>query len=133
MLMATQSGKCMVPKDSLYFREQHNMVRTKITAWKSTGKWRWEKLTLKPPRKTLTTAQARKNAAKARQAGMKNMASTGDLKRPMRYRLGTSALREIRHFQKSTEAVDLKITLQLLGEGNCSGFQDRSEVPNWKR
>ena len=93
----------MVPKDSLYFREQRNMVRTKITARKSTGKHRQENLTPKPPRKTLTTAQVRKNAAKARQAGIKNMASTGGLKRPMRYRPGMVALREIRRFQKSTE------------------------------
>ena len=38
LLMATYSGKCMVPKDSLYFREQAKMVKTKTTARKSTGK-----------------------------------------------------------------------------------------------
>ena len=38
LLMATQSGKCMVPKDSLYFREQSKMTRTKMTACKSTRK-----------------------------------------------------------------------------------------------
>ena len=29
LLMAGQTVKCMVPKDSLYFREQNNMARTK--------------------------------------------------------------------------------------------------------
>ena len=38
LLMANQSGKCMVPKDSLYFREQNKMARTKKTAHKSIGK-----------------------------------------------------------------------------------------------
>ena len=38
LLMANQSGKCMVPKHSLYFREQNKMTRTKMTARKRTGK-----------------------------------------------------------------------------------------------
>ena len=38
LLMANQSGKCMVPKDSLYFREWNKMVKTKMTARKRNGK-----------------------------------------------------------------------------------------------
>ena len=38
LLMAGQTGKCIVPKDSLYFREWNNMARTKKMARKSTGK-----------------------------------------------------------------------------------------------
>ena len=44
LLMAGQTGKCMVPKDSLYFRERNSMARTKKTARKSTGKCRREPL-----------------------------------------------------------------------------------------
>ena len=40
LLMAGQTGKCMVPKDSWYFRERNNMARTKKTVRKSTGKRR---------------------------------------------------------------------------------------------
>ena len=44
LLMAGQTGKCMVPKDSLYFRERNSMARAKKTARKSTGKRRREPL-----------------------------------------------------------------------------------------
>ena len=40
LLMAGQTGKCMVPKNSLYFRERNSMARTKKTVHKSTGKRR---------------------------------------------------------------------------------------------
>ena len=61
------------------------MVRTKFVAPKSAGG--------KGPRKTLATKAARKSAP-----------ATGGVKKPHRYRPGTVALREIRRFQKSTEA-----------------------------
>ena len=98
LLMATQSGKCMVPKDSLYFRERARMVKTKMTACKSTRKCPREWLTSNLPRKNLSKENARKNAAKAAMAAQKNLDVTprmGGLKRPMRYRYGTVALREI--------------------------------------
>ena len=69
MLMATQLGKCMVPKDSLYFREQTRMVKTKTTTRKLTGKRRQERLALNLPRKNLSKENARKNAARAAVAG----------------------------------------------------------------
>ena len=52
LLMADQSGKCMVPKDSLYFREQYKIARTKKTARKSTGKRARKQLAANLPRKT---------------------------------------------------------------------------------
>ena len=99
LLMAGQTGKCMVPKDSLYFREQNSMARTKKTARKSTGKCRREPLLTNLPRKALSQEQARKNVAKAAAAAQKNLGNiprTVGLRRPMRYRPGTVALREIR-------------------------------------
>ena len=117
LLMANQSGKCMVPKDSLYFREQNKMARTKKTAHKRTGKRARIQLAANLPRKTLTKEQARKNAAKAVVAAQKNLSNlprTGGLKRPMRYRPGTVALREIRRYQKSTELLIRKLPFNRL-------------------
>ena len=115
--MATQLGKCMVPKDSLYFRERARMVKTKMTASKSTGKRPREWLPSNLPRKNLSKENARNNAAKATMAAQKNLGSTprmGGLKRPMRYRLGTVALREIRHYQKSIELLIRKLSFNRL-------------------
>ena len=117
LLMAGQTGKCMVPKDSLYFREWNNMARTKKTARKSTGKCARNLLATNLPRKTLSQEQARKNAAKAAAAAQKNLGNpprTGGLKRPMRYRPGTMALREIRRYQKSTELLIRKLPFNRL-------------------
>ena len=52
LLMASQLGKHMLPKDLLYFREQVRMVKTKTTARKSTGKRPRENLTSKLPKKS---------------------------------------------------------------------------------
>ena len=61
------------------------MARTKQTARKSTGG--------KAPRKQLATKAARKIAS-----------APSAVKKPHRFRPGTVALREIRKYQKSTEA-----------------------------
>ena len=66
------------------------MARTKQTARKSTGG--------KPPRKALATKAARKAAP-----------ATGGVKKPHRWRPGTSALREIKKLQKSTELLIRKL------------------------
>uniref|UniRef100_A0A8C8U5C5 Histone H3 n=1 Tax=Peromyscus maniculatus bairdii TaxID=230844 RepID=A0A8C8U5C5_PERMB len=71
------------------------MARTKQTACKSTGG--------KAPRKQLATKAARKSAP-----------STAGVKKPHRYRPGTVALREIRHYQKSTELLIRKLPFQRL-------------------
>uniref|UniRef100_A0A8C8ULJ1 Histone H2A/H2B/H3 domain-containing protein n=1 Tax=Peromyscus maniculatus bairdii TaxID=230844 RepID=A0A8C8ULJ1_PERMB len=71
------------------------MAPTKQTARKSTGG--------KAPRKQLATKAARKRAP-----------STGVVKKPHRYRPGTVALREIRHYQKSTELLIRKLPFQHL-------------------
>ena len=112
--MATKPKGAMLPKDSLYFRE---MARTKKTARKKTGKTPRKQLATKNPVKTLTAEQARKNAAKATLAGQKNLGNpqnTGGLKRPMRWRPGTVALREIRRYQKSTELLIRKLPFSRL-------------------
>ena len=74
-------------------KQSIKMARTKQTARKSTGG--------KAPRKQLATKAARKSAP-----------ATGGVKKPHRYRPGTVALREIRKYQKSTELLIRKVSLQ---------------------
>ena len=93
------------------------MARTKKTARKSTGKLAQNQLAMNLPRKTLSQEQARKNAAKAAVAAQKNLGNPprmGGLKRPMRYRPGTMALKEICHYQKSTELLIRKLPFNRL-------------------
>ena len=114
LLLAAKSKGGMLPKNSLYFRE---MARTKKTARKKTGKSPREQLVTKNPIKKLTPAQARKNVAKANQAAQQNLGNppkTGGLKRPMRYRPGTVALREIRRYQKTAELLIRKLPFNRL-------------------
>ena len=75
-----------------------------------------KQLSTKPLSKKLTPAAARKNAAKANQAQQKNLGNpkTGGIKRPMRYRPGTVALREIRRYQKTTELLIRKLPFNRL-------------------
>ena len=125
LLMATQMGKCMVPKDSLYFREK--MTRSKTMARKKSGKTPCKQLATKNPTKTLMKEQARKNAAKAAAAAQKNIGNlprTGGLKKPMRYKPGTVALREIRRYQKSTELLIRKLPFNRLVREIAQDFQN---------
>uniref|UniRef100_A0A3Q3FL88 Core Histone H2A/H2B/H3 domain-containing protein n=1 Tax=Kryptolebias marmoratus TaxID=37003 RepID=A0A3Q3FL88_KRYMA len=71
------------------------MARTKQTACKSTGG--------KAPRKQLAT-----------KAASKSTSATSRVKKPHRYRIGTVALREIHHYQKSTELLIQKLLIQKL-------------------
>ncbi|KAH6554680.1 hypothetical protein KP509_1Z299700 [Ceratopteris richardii] len=71
------------------------MARTKQTARKSTGG--------KAPRKQLASKAARKSAV-----------TTGEVKKPRRYRPGTVALREIRKYQISTELLIRRLPFQRL-------------------
>ena len=100
-------------KDSLYFRE---MARTKKTARKKTGKTPHQNLAPKVPRKTLSQEQVRKNVARAAAAAQKNLGNvrTGGLKKPMRYRPGTVALREIQCYQSTTELLIRKLPFSRL-------------------
>ena len=113
LLMKGRTTNCALPKESLYFRE---MARSKTTARKKTGKTPRKQLVTKNPRKTLTKEQARKNALKASQSAQKNLGNpkTGGLKRPMRWRPGTVALREIRRYQKTTELLIRKLPFSRL-------------------
>ena len=71
------------------------MAHTKQTARKSTSG--------KAPRKQLAAKAARKSAS-----------FTGGVKKPHRSRPGTVALRELRHYQKSTELLIRKLPFQRL-------------------
>ena len=116
LLLAAKPKGGMLPKDSLYFSE---MARQKNTACKKTGgpgKAPRKRLVTKNPTKKLTPAQAHKNVAKANQAQQRNLGNpqTGGLKKLMRYRLGTVALREIRRYQKTTELLIRKLPFSRL-------------------
>jgi len=77
------------------------MARTKQTATKRTG----------------GAADVRHKVVRqqlAAQAARRSLPSTGGVKKPHRYRPGTVALREIRHYQKSTELVIRKQPFQRL-------------------
>ena len=127
-------GKFLVPKDTLYFREQNKMARTKETARKKTGKIPGKNWATKNPRKTLMKEQARKNAAKAVAAAQKNLShllKTGGLKRPMRYRPRKVPLREIRCYQKTTELLIRKLPFNRLVREIAQGFKtdERFQAP----
>ena len=116
LLMKGNTKGHALPKDSLYFRE---MAQSKTMARKKTGgpgKAPRKQLATKNPVKKLTAAQARKNAAKANQAQLRNLGNpqTGGVKKPMRYRPGTVALREIRRYQKTTELLIRKLPFNRL-------------------
>ncbi|XP_036104161.1 histone H3.3A-like [Molossus molossus] len=70
------------------------MAHTKQTAHKSTGG---------KARRKQATKEARKSAP-----------STGGVKKPHHYKPGTVALREVRHYQKSTELLIRKLPFQRL-------------------
>lgn len=83
------------------------MARTKQTARKSTGG--------KAPRKS-TGGKGNVGGKAPRYAAgrAQNGPSQGGVKRPHRYRPGTVALREIRHYQKSTELLIRKLPFERL-------------------
>ncbi len=89
------------------------MARTKQTAKKSTGGL--------APRRGLATKAARKNASGRR--GGKN---------PHRYRPGTVALREIRHYQKSTHLLIRKMPFQRLIREISQEYQINNEYPRFQ-
>ena len=94
LINAQNRDRYCTPQDSLYFREK--MVKTKQTARKTRGLG-------KQPRKPLKNKSLRKTLQNSR--GLK----TGGVKKPMRYRPGTVALREIRRYQKTGELLIRKL------------------------
>ena len=80
------------------------MARVKQTSKKSSGG--------KAPRKQLATKAARKAAPTA-----------NGVKKPHRYRPGTVALREIRHYQRSTDLFIRKLPFQRLVREVAQGFK----------
>ena len=88
LINAQNRNQYCTPQDSLYFREK--MVKTKQTA-------RRTRESGKLPRKQLKNKSLCKTLQNPR--GLK----TGGVKKPMQYRPGTVALREIRRYQKTGE------------------------------
>ncbi len=80
------------------------MARVKQTSKKSSGG--------KAPRKQLATKAARKSAPTA-----------NGVKKPHRYRPGTVALREIRHYQRSTDLFIRKLPFQRLVREIAQGLK----------
>ena len=118
-------------KDSIYFQE--NMLKkkrtTKLTAnQKKTllaGKEPHTPILATPLRKTGTSNRANKAACnevdgatkagrKVSTKGSRRTNTTGSMKKPHRYRPGTVVLREIRHYQKSTELLCRKLPVSCL-------------------
>ncbi|KAK2657039.1 hypothetical protein Ddye_010091 [Dipteronia dyeriana] len=85
------------------------MARTKQTARKSTGG--------KAPKKQLATKAAKKSAP-----------TTGGVKKPHRYRLGTVALHEVQKYQKSTEFLIRKLPFQRLVREIAQDFKEAAEA-----
>ncbi|XP_034043527.1 histone H3-like, partial [Thalassophryne amazonica] len=80
------------------------MARTKQTVHKSTGG--------KALRKQVATKAAQKSAP-----------ADGGVKKPHRYRPSTMALRNIRHYQKSTELLICKLPFQRLVRETTQDFK----------
>ena len=91
LINAQNHDRYCTPQDSLYFREK--MVKTK-----QTERNRKTREPGKQPRRQLKNKSLRKTLKNPRGP------RTGGVKKPMRYRPGTVALREIRRYQKTGEA-----------------------------
>ena len=94
------------PAQSLYFRE---MARSKVTPKINPRK---SQTASKQPRQNIPQKNLRKSAQSTNKAGKKGgnkQPATGGVKKPMRYRPSTVALREIRRYQKSTELLIRKL------------------------
>ena len=112
--------QCATPSDSLYFSE---MPKTKTTQRLDRDVPRG-----KQPRKPIPTTPLKKlspksvmnlrnqtrKAVKAGTKGQQPTGAQGGLKRPMRYKPGTVALREIRRYQKTTELLIRKLPFSRL-------------------
>ena len=53
----------------------------------------------------------------------------GRLVKPHRYRVGTAALKDIRHFQKNLSTAHPEVAFPEVSEGDHPGLQDRPAVP----
>ena len=118
-LIKQPNKQCATPSDSLYFSE---MTRTKQTQrldkslpkGKQPRKQLPTKLPKKPSPKTMN--KLRKATQNAIQSGKRAppRLNTGGVKKPMRYKPGTVALREIRRYQKTTELLIRKLPFSRL-------------------
>ena len=111
-------------KNSIYFREMAKWKKMKKLPKNepknTSGGYKQPRLPIsaKPLRKT-GVGTGVKNSVRAatnatRNNHRKNMPATGGVKKPHHYRPGTVALREIRHYQKSTELLCRKLAVSRL-------------------
>ena len=118
-LIKRPNEKCITPSDSLYFSE---MTKTKQTKWlnKNLPKGKQPRTPIpKTPLKKLSpksVMRLRNQTRRAVKAGVKAQPTgpTGGLKKPMRYKPGTVALREIQRYQKTTELLIRKLPFSRL-------------------
>ena len=108
LINAQNRDRYCTPQDSLYFREK--MVKTKQTAWRTRDSG-------KQPRKPLQNKSLRKTLQNL--LGLK----TGGVKKPMRYRPGTVALREIRRYQNTGELLIRKLPFARLVQEIAQDFK----------
>ena len=112
-------------KDSVYFQE--TMAKKKMTAKLTASQKNALIAAGKQPRKQIPATPLRKGTSKTaargevnntvaagQKAPRKSAPATGGVKKPHRYRPGTMALREIRHYQKSTELLCRKLPVSHL-------------------
>ena len=121
-------------KDSIYFQE--GMAKTKRTR-KLTQAEKDQLAAGKQPRQPIPTTPLRKRGRgnKAARKEIRDMVNagngtprrrapaTGGVKKPHRYRPGTVALREIRHYQKSTELLCRKLPVARLIQEVAQDFK----------
>ena len=112
--------QCATPSDSLYFSE---MTRTKTTQWLNKnlpkGKQPRKQIATTPlkklsPKSVMNLCNQTRKAIKAGTKGKQPTVATGGLKKPMRYKPGTVALREIRRYQKTSELLIRKLPFSRL-------------------
>ena len=124
-LIKRSDKQCITPSDSLYFSE---MTKTKTTQQldKDIPKGKQLRTPIKAtPLKKLSPKSVmtlRNQTRKAINSG-RRLPNTGALKRPMRYKPGTVALREIRRYQKTTELLIRKLPFQRLVREVAQDFQ----------
>ena len=118
-LIKRPNKQCATPSDSLYFSEMSRTKQTQrldknLPKGKQPRKQLPTKLPKKPSPKTMN--KLRKATQNVIQAGKQAQPrlNTGGIKKPMRYKPGTVALREICRYQKMTELLIRKLPFSRL-------------------
>ena len=118
-LIKRSDVQCTTPSDSLYFSEMPKQKMTqRLNKDVPKGKQPRKPIPTTPLKKASpkTVMQLRNSTQRAIKASkqVQSTVSTGGVKKPMRYKPGTIALREIRHYQKTTELLIRKLSFARL-------------------